>query len=1228
MKSKVYFLIYFCLLQSLCAQDWQVQFRDGVSSYQAGKHQEAIQLLSSAKSKAVDYIGTSNINYFYIVTILGRAYESNLQLKEAEKEFAEAYQIAKKAFPNNEEGYLLLSAHNLGKNYYLQQNYPEAEKYTQEAYQFIKNNPQHQEYTSVCHTLAAIYKEEEKFNDAEKLFQEVYKATSPQESLYFNALNGLAVVRFKKGKIREAEETFLQLLEASEKRFGKDENYAIYTHNIGGFYKEIHQTLKAEKYLKEALAIREKFLGKKHPDYALTSSYLGYVYQDLGKWQEAEKLFEEAKKIYQELNLKQDYVLATNNLASLKEAQGFYKQAEALYQEALEICEKLLGKENSTYAMLSGNLAGLYYKQGLFAKAEPLFQRALQLNEKVYGKNSLQYQQSAMNYATFKLQKGEINTAEKGLLQTAQYFEKTTGKESLAYITALQNLALVDFQKENFLQAEEKYFQALKLCEQAVGKNSENYITLLNNFAQLYTILGNFEKALQLYQQVFELASKIWSENHIHYAIALRNVAYIYTLMGNHTEAEKLCVQSLRIVQQNYGENNPEYLVCLNNLTSINFYQKNYKNLLINLEKAQSISENVHGKEHPITATLLNNLALAYIENGDYAKASNLLVKTLSIKEKIFGKEHQEYLTAEQNLAWLLSLQNKLPEAEKHYKSVVNKQIERIFKVFPMLSESEKMAFVNQQKVFFINYFDFCFDYAPQKPSILGDMLDFRMITKGMVAEVTQNLQRKALKLNNPQVTQLYKDWLGKKNEYLKLINAPSSEKSATEIAKVSDELNLLEKELSKKVDVQGKKHKIYSWKEIQKKLKNDEVAIEVIRTFAKNSANPKKIDTSYAFLLISPETTQAPELLFVPNASLLETELLALYSNTIETRRTQFYKELYDSFWGNVLKQSKVWQKANCKKIYFSPDGVYHKVNIATLYDESKKQFLGEFLQIYQLSNLKKLLEEENPNTTSTKTAFLFGYPDYQGTSSQEAKEANRSFSTSVSAKEKQKLSRFLDFENVSYLPGTKKETDEIAKILQSNGVKTTLLQEKNANETAIKNLQNPSILHIATHGFFLEDVPLEEESRGAFGKMQEIAKNPLLRAGLLLANCSQSLKNENLTAQQEDGILTAYEVAQMNLQNTELVVLSACETGLGEIQNGEGVFGLQRAFLQAGAQNLIISLWKVDDQATQEFMNLLYENWQNKKMSLQGSFFEAQKAIKQKYTHPKYWGAFVMVK
>jgi CHAT domain-containing protein len=168
--------------------------------------------------------------------------------------------------------------------------------------------------------------------------------------------------------------------------------------------------------------------------------------------------------------------------------------------------------------------------------------------------------------------------------------------------------------------------------------------------------------------------------------------------------------------------------------------------------------------------------------------------------------------------------------------------------------------------------------------------------------------------------------------------------------------------------------------------------------------------------------------------------------------------------------------------------------------------------------------------------------------------------------------------------------------------------------------------VLHIATHGYFLEDV---EASGSAFGvQLENATDNPLLRSGLMLAGASKTLSGQHMPnlASNDNGILTAYEAMNMNLEGTNLIVLSACETGLGDIKAGEGVYGLQRAFLVAGADALIMSLWKVDDAATQHLMRNFYTNW-IKLGNKQKAFKQAQLQLMTKYKEPFYWGAFVMM-
>ena len=243
-------------------------------------------------------------------------------------------------------------------------------------------------------------------------------------------------------------------------------------------------------------------------------------------------------------------------------------------------------------------------------------------------------------------------------------------------------------------------------------------------------------------------------------------------------------------------------------------------------------------------------------------------------------------------------------------------------------------------------------------------------------------------------------------------------------------------------------------------------------------------------------------------------------------------------------------------------------------------------------VSSTRDLLNKQK--TFSGKQAVLVADPYYPDSEVASSKDVQRSF----------------NFGSVVSLPGTKKEVEYISKLMTEKGWQVQLEEEKNANKANVLNA-SPQLLHVAAHGFFLTN---EEEERS-------FLENPLFRSGLLLTGAGSSDAKTN-----NAGVLTAYEVMNMSLEHTELVVLSACETALGDVQNGEGVYGLQRAFIVAGAETLIMSLWKVDDAATQKLMSLFYSYWlsgMDKHKALQ----EAQIEMQKEYSSPYYWGAFIMI-
>ena len=329
--------------------------------------------------------------------------------------------------------------------------------------------------------------------------------------------------------------------------------------------------------------------------------------------------------------------------------------------------------------------------------------------------------------------------------------------------------------------------------------------------------------------------------------------------------------------------------------------------------------------------------------------------------------------------------------------------------------------------------------------------------------------------------------------------------------------------------------------------------------------------------------------MILIDNGKQLETRYFKYYNNVTQNKYKDDYS--YDQFWAQIDQHLK-----GVKQIYLSLDGIYTQINLATLQQKDGQYLLNKY-DFVLLGNSKDIIALKSKKSTSkSKNAFLLGFPDY-GIS-----------------------------KDILPLPGTKIEIEAISKVLKANAYTVNQVMQAEASEKNLKSIKGPAIVHIATHGYFLED---SDGNDNLFGvNLESAGKNPLLRSGLMLAGASQTVSGQvpSDLESNDNGILTAYEAMNLNLEGTELIVLSACETGLGDVRAGEGVYGLQRAFQVAGAETLIMSLWKVDDAATQQLMTNFYSNWLKTGNKLK-AFKQAQQQLMTKYKEPYYWGAFVML-
>jgi len=853
--------------------------------------------------------------------------------------------------------------------------------------------------------------------------------------------------------------------------------------------------------------------------------------------------------------------------------EGNYTKAIEVFEKAVPEAEKQFGKNHKNYTAFSGNLAMMYQSQGLYSKAEPVYLEVMEIDAKVLG------------------------------------------KEHPDYAIDCNNLALLYYAQGLYVKAEPLYLEAKEIDVKVFGKKHPNYATDCNNLGMLYLAQGLYTKAEALHLEAKEIRSTVLGKKHPDYALSCNNLAGMYYEQKIYSKAEPLYLEAKEIRAAILGTQHPDYAQSCNNLAALYDYQGLYSKAEPLYLEAKGIYEKILGKQHPLYAHACNNLAGLYNHQMLYTKAEPLYLEAKDIHEKVLGTQHLDYALSCNNLAMLYwSLQN-YEKAEALFFEVSQTLTSQLQTNFAHLSEKEKEQFLGKLK----NYFELSYSFAldRKKANLSVWLYNNTLTTKAILFASSQNIRKVVKKSNQPELQKLLAKWLAQRERLAKMMTMSQQEKLKQQINQKAEEekANHLEKQLSVQSEaISGIfKQQTYQWKDIQKKLKANEAAIEINRVRCYDSKKNVFTDSIlYVALIVTPQTQNMPEIVVLHHGKELETTAIAYYQNCIRAKKND--KESYHLFWKPL--EAKI---GKAQKIYVAADGIYHQINLETLWEPQTEKYVKDKIRIHLVGSTRDIIALVSRKQTQYKNyhLHLFGYPDYSGSNQKNTSEKERTI-TSVAAAKMSKKQRFLDGSGfVSILEGTKTEVTNISVKAKSKGIQVKTYLETQANEETLKNVQGAHILHIATHGFFEADIDREKG-----GNKYE---NPLLRSGLLLANAELALQGK--ASGTEDGILTAQEVMNLDLYGTDLVVLSACETGLGEIRNGEGVYGLHRAFQEAGAKSVVMSLWKVDDGATQEMMSLFYENMLSKNLGKREAFTLAQAELQKKYPQPYYWGAFVLI-
>lgn len=1027
---------------------------------------------------------------------------------------------------------------------------------------------------------------------------------------------------FNAGRFQESSEIFEQLLVKIEGELGKNNlTYALCANALAKAYENQGLYTNAEFYYHETLAIIQEIGGTENDQFVTACENLAAFYKSQKLFDKAESFLKKALDVYEKLNIKEsdDYIAVCRELAAINLLQSRYAEAEFFFNESKKIIARIHGTMHHSYLAVVVDLAKVYVTLGRYSDAENLLKEDLETTAKMLGKDHPDYAISCNNLAHLYKKTGRYHDAEKLFQEALTILQNNNRKESIAYASACDNLASLYDDMGFYSKAELLTKEALEIRKRVLGTEHPDYATSCNNLAGLYANYGRENEAIYFYAEAKEVYAKSLGRNHPHYASVCNNLAVLLEKLGDYEKAEKLYRESFNIRLETLGKYSPDFAVSCANLAMLFQKMGRFTEAESLFKEAKEVFVEKLGKNHPYYRMVCNNLAGLYEQMGQYDLAQKLYHEAVEVAVKILGKEHPDYALACSNLALFYETHGRYAEAEKFFKEDSRVLTSNIQRNFIGLSEKEREQYLSTLLYHFESYYSFVLRFG--KPELAGWLLENSLNTRALLFFSNNQLRRSVLASNDEKLKSTYESWLIRRIEIAKAIEMGEElrRQMNINIEDLEKQANEIEKQLSVMLTRSGLPVQLtpirHNWQELKRKLKNNEALVEMVRIrYYEN----KWTDSILYVALVVKRDSRFPQLVVFPHGNNMEAKGLTYYRNCISfnLEDNQSYKTFYQP-----LEQSL----HDITKVYFSADGVYHQLNLETLFNPTTQKYLGEEIQIQLISTARDLLRMPKRKEKKINEIYLFGYPDFAGKAQgalTSTDERNYTDDSNDWAEKLGKSQRFLDVNtgSVSYLPGTKKEIESIETLAKKAGLKIQKYLADQASEENLKAVISPGVLHIATHGFFIG------QNNSSDQKVQQRFVNPLLRSGLLFAGAELTLKKEPLNSS-ENGILTSQEALNLSLQSTVLVVLSACETGLGEIKAGEGVFGLQRALQEAGAKSVIMSLWKVDDSATQEMMSLFYENLLIKKQDKRVAFFNAQMEMKKRYIHPYYWGAFVLV-
>ena len=1119
--------------------------------------------------------------------------------------------------------------------------------------------PRHPITADSLNNLALVYDEMGDYKKALPLYEQaliIYELAFRKEHLdTATTINNIATIYKSTGDYEKAFPLFKQALKMTEKAAGHDHPAtATCLNNLAILYNDIGDYSQSLLLHQRALAIREKTLGPEHPVTADSLNNLALIYKEIAAYDKALPLLQRALDIKERVQGAENIAIASslNNLALLYQAMGSYDKALHLFQRALKITEKVKGSEHPDTAICLANLALLYEALSNYDQALTLNKRTLKIREKVLGQEHPSTAISFNNLAELYQAMGAYDQAIALFQKALQIQEKVLGPENPQTAVTLNNLAGMHFAIGEYDKVLSLQKRAINIREKVLGPEHPDTALSINNLAELYQTMGAYDKALALCQQALQIQKKVLGLEHPKTVVILNNLAKLYWAMGAQDQALSIQQQVLKIREKIFGPEHLETGVSLNNLASMFQAMGSYDQALLLFQRALQIHEKVFGPKHPGTITIINNLGVLHLAMKDYSRAeanfrqvnfqpglvelylatqkAPAAIKLLTGMALSLKSPPGEFIQYNTQMGLALAEEGRYGEGA----ITLSKAVQEIEQVRQRIKEPGASFFqagsvggyLRAYRGLVASLAEMAIRGEPLPSELQGYGSDpgaaaFAVVeaTKGRVLlESLANAARRQTQVDIPpelrqreekllhQMTSLDAQWekaLAGGEEALKEVKVRQE--------KLRSELHTLIQELRQRYPLYASLHYPQPLPARDLPLGDREVLLE----YALGDKS------SYVFVV---RRGGVKKLIPIPMGreeltAKVKTFMVPFNNRQVSGFSSQQAKELHDLLLAGALSEVKEGEA-----VIIVPDGILGLLPFEALVIQEGPSlkdhlYVGDryTLNYYQSATimaLQRRLQKHQPqrplfalanpvfNASDPRYAAAHGSKAVAGPTLAKAQEAYAFRGLAIRQEWGQTTKDDQTHKAITFppLPQTEQEVRAIAQTLGVKPEPPNVLLNLNATETRLRQspLGEYRYLHFATHA----DLP---------GRLQGV-NEPFILLGQV----------DN--AEGDDGMLTMSKVLGLRL-NAELVVLSACLTGRGQVMEGEGVANFARAFQQAGARSVVVSLWEVASTETVEYMTLFYGHLKEGKSRSQALRL-ARQEIKAKYPQPFFWAAFIL--